>query len=436
MSDANSDKPDVAVIQREAQKVERTRIAELNKARSLAASRGFEVPESMFEKAVSEGWDSGKLSYEIMDTIAAKGVKRGADLAVLADIQRGSKEEFSVVKVLRARMNGKELDGMEAEVVAECKRLWSDAGLRFTGDVIPSAALSMAPGSIKRDLAAGNFSAGGATVAVQMGELVEQLKNQSLLSRLGVRRLTGLTGNLTLPRKTGASTAYWVAEGNNPSSSNPTTDDIPFSPKGLAVEVRMNKQWLLQTSISGEAMVRQDIDEELELGIDTAFWIGSGVEGVPQGIYLKATGTGAGKVQTVTFGGAPTWKKVIEFGTKLRTANSNRGSLYFVMSPAVMGAWQGTSKDAGSGRFLIDDVTGRANGYEVFDTNQFGSTYANRVILGNFNDSIIGEWGGVDLTVDPYTLGPSKVKITALKHVDIAHRHLESFVVSTDAGNQ
>jgi HK97 family phage major capsid protein len=50
------------------------------------------------------------------------------------------------------------------------------------------------------------------------------------------------------------------------------------------------------------------------------------------------------------------------------------------------------------------------------------------IIFGNFNDLIIGEWSGVDITVDPYSNSTSgTVRVVALQDVDVAVRHAGSF---------
>ena len=48
------------------------------------------------------------------------------------------------------------------------------------------------------------------------------------------------------------------------------------------------------------------------------------------------------------------------------------------------------------------------NGYPCYVTNSIVSTYGtggdgNMVVFGNWADLMIGQWGGYDITVDPYT---------------------------------
>ncbi|WP_341755596.1 phage major capsid protein [Candidatus Tisiphia endosymbiont of Ptychoptera albimana] len=57
---------------------------------------------------------------------------------------------------------------------------------------------------------------------------------------------------------------------------------------------------------------------------------------------------------------------------------------------------------------------------------------ADTILFGNFADLIIGQWGVLDVLVDPYTLGTSGgIRIRVMQDVDIAVRHAESFAMLT-----
>ena len=70
-------------------------------------------------------------------------------------------------------------------------------------------------------------------------------------------------------------------------------------------------------------------------------------------------------------------------------------------------------------------------GYKSFATNNVPS---GTLIFGNWRDLIVGQWGALDVLVDPYTLGRSGgIRIRAMIDVEIAARHAESFAAITDA---
>ena len=424
--EAKNTKPEIDVLaeRKNAIEVERKRQASLRSAAALIEQRGLELPADALQKADEKDWNGDQLIAYAFES--QPEAKRGADTKVLNDMQSAEKRTFSLTRLLGRMATQKPVDGFEREVCDEMGKMWRKGGLESQGQVVPLA--------VFRGMQAGDYSQGGSTVSVDLGQLIEKLDNQAVVEQVGATTISGLSGNLSLPRQTGGASAFWVAEGAEITESTPATDDVALTPRGLGALVAYTKQFLAQSSIGVEAFIRNDINTRLNLAIDKAAWEGSGVSGQPKGIFTLNTSTSG--INTVTFGAAPTWKKVLEFESKLGTANALRGTPRFVSTYPVAAAWKGTSKDTGSGLFLATD-NNTANGYQLFATNQFGATNANKVIFGNFADMILARWAGVDLVVDPYTLAASgKVRIVALTHVDIAYRHPESFVVSTDAGNQ
>jgi hypothetical protein len=114
--------------------------------------------------------------------------------------------------------------------------------------------------------------------------------------------------------------------------------------------------------------------------------------------------------------------------TALRNDNVNSESLAYILPSAINGALKTTEKASGTAQFVTD---GRSmNGYRTVVSNQ-GT--AGNVYLGDFSDLLIGMFGGLDLTVDPYSLSTTgSVRVIALQSVDTAVRHAQSFCVSND----
>ena len=55
------------------------------------------------------------------------------------------------------------------------------------------------------------------------------------------------------------------------------------------------------------------------------------------------------------------------------------------------------------------------------------------LLFGNFNDLVIGEWGNLDVMVDPYSLSTlGATRIASFYDIDIAVRHAESFSAIQD----
>jgi hypothetical protein len=114
--------------------------------------------------------------------------------------------------------------------------------------------------------------------------------------------------------------------------------------------------------------------------------------------------------------------------TAVAEDNALMGNLAYILPASMYGALKTTQKDAGSGLFVANGDG--MNGYRAIVSNQ---VTAGDLFFGNFSDLLIGMYGGLDLTVDPYTSSTSgTVRIVALQTVDVAVRHAVSFAVNND----
>jgi len=128
----------------------------------------------------------------------------------------------------------------------------------------------------------------------------------------------------------------------------------------------------------------------------------------------------------------PTWAEIVALESTLGTANALKGNLGYLTTPAFAGKMKSTLKASSvAGYIMNDDNT--MNGYKVAKSN---NCQADTVIFGNFRDLIIGMWGTLDITVDPYALSTSGgIRLIAFQSVDVAVRHGASFAVEENAGS-
>lgn len=117
---------------------------------------------------------------------------------------------------------------------------------------------------------------------------------------------------------------------------------------------------------------------------------------------------------------AVTYKDIVSMEAALEQANVS-GNIKFIVSPKAKATLKTTAKNDHS--FLMED--NEVNGYDVLWTS---SVVDNGVVFGNFNDYVIGQWGGIDLTVDPYTQAANgKVRLVINAYFDAKPRRTESF---------
>ena len=339
-------------------------------------------------------------------------------------------KEYRLVRAINILANNRALDGLEKEASeAVAKRLQREPkGFFVPFDVQASRDFGLV--SQQRALNVTTPNAGGYLVGEDLlgGSLIELLRNNMIVSQMGARNMSGLVGDVAIPKHTGGATAYWLAENAAVTASEQTFGQLALTPHRLATRVPYSKQLLAQASIDVEAFVRQDITTVLAIAKDLAAINGSGADGQPLGI-INTTG-----VSTVTFGGAPSWAKVVEFETDIGTSNALVGSLAYLTTPAVRGKWKTVEKASGTAQFLWQTNDAPVNGYRAEASNQVPS---DKVLFGNWGDLIVADWDGMDIVVDPYTLAANyQVRIIITILTDLGVRQPASFSVSTDAGNQ
>ena len=410
--------PDISAVRAEAAaeaaKAERTRISGIT---ALTEKHGM---ADLGRQLIEGGRSLDEARAAVLEKIGAK-VEPVSEKA--ADIGMTAKEvrEFSFQRAINALANPNDRKMWEAAAFErECSEAASaKAGKTAQGIMVPNEVL-------RRDLTVGTASAAGDLVGTDFrpGSFIELLRNRSALAGLGVGSLTGLSGNVAIPRQTGAATAYWVAESGAPTESNQTVDQVNLSPKTVGAFTDYSRKLMLQSSIDVEQMIRQDLATVLALEIDRVGLYGFGNSNQPLGIKLT---TG---INTVNFGAAtPTYAEVVDMESQIAADNADIGAMAYLMNASMRGALKTKDKGTDTGAYVFEPG-GTVNGYNAVVSNQVTS---GDIFFAVWNQLIMAMWSGLDLTVDPYTHSTSgTVRVVALQDVDFAVRHPESFCRGAD----
>ena len=329
-------------------------------------------------------------------------------------------KRFSFTRALHALSNPTDRQAQEAAAFerevseATAKKYGRPAG----GILVPNEVLNQ-----KRDLTVGSATAGGNLVATELlsGSFIDQLKNKMAIMAANPSMLTGLEGNISIPRQTSGSSAYWVGEGSAPTESNLAFDQVNMTPKTIGAFVDYSRRLLLQASIDVEQRIRNDIAENIALELDRAAIYGTGSSNQPLG--LKDT-TGIGSQSLTSFG---TFAEYIGMETDIAVANAEVANMFYIINSSARGALKSTDVASNTGKFVFEG--GEINGYKAIVTNQLTN---NDALFGDFSKFTIGMWSGLDLTVDPYAGATSgNVRVIALQDVDYAVTQPGAFCFAT-----
>ena len=325
---------------------------------------------------------------------------------------------FSFVRALNHLINPGDRAAREAAAFEiEVGKAAADKYQRSSnGIVIPNEVL-------RRDLVVGTSTAGGNLVSTDLlsGSFIDLLRNRMAMMQAGVTMLSGLQGNVSIPRQSSAATAYWVGESGSPTESQQAIDQVNMTPKTVGAFVDYSRRLLLQASIDVESMIRADLAKIIALELDRAAIYGTGSTNQPLGL-TNTTGIGA---QTIsTFG---TFAEYIGMETDVATANADAGSMRYIINAAARGALKGTSVAGTEAKFVYEND--EINGYPVIVSNQLTT---NDCLFGDFSQFVVGMWSGLDLTVDPYAGSTAgTVRVIALQDVDFAVKQPGAFCFGT-----
>lgn len=358
------------------------------------------------------------------------------------DMPKHEGERWSLVKAVRAAMTGDWSEaGLEREVSQQvAKRLdrapRNPSSFFFPVDI--GGFKRVKPEMGRRDLTLASGAVGGNLKGTDhLGdEFIEALYASTIATQLGAQTMSGLVGDVAIPGLNATTTTYWVAENTAPTEGASTFRQVTMSPKTVAAYVDMGRRLLLQSSPSVETVIRNDLLRKVAIAVDDVA-IEGGATNAPTGV-LGTSGIGA--VALGTNGAAPTWPSVINLIKEVDIDNALMGSLAFAGSPAARAKLMQTAKVSSTDSVMIMNDPDELVGYRFVastnvpsDLTKGSGSALSALIFGNWSELMIGQWGSVEVMVDPYSLSTTgAVRMTIFLDVDIAVRHPQSFAAIKD----
>lgn len=385
--------------------------------------------------------------------IGQAGERQGQPIATdLPHNEARNLGKYSILRAIRVMADRGRLDGLEGEVSQEIIHRRGSIIKRSVpanGFVMPydlpidtrSAAIGRRRhGSAEQRSFATTQGVGGIQTTLD-STYIEILRNRMVVQQAGARVMTDMSGNFAIPRQSAATTMYWLAEGGSPTGSQPTIDQVPFTPRTAGAYTDITRRLAEQVNTDAEMFVRDDLAAVCSRGVDLAALNGTGNNNQPLGL---AQNPAIGVTAMGTNGGDPTWAAIVAQETAVATANADMGSLAYVTNAKVRGKLKNTAKIGSTFPIYLwnsDAPDTPLNGYPAFITNQLPSNLTkgsssgvcSPMIFGNWQDLVIAFWSGQDVIVDPYTGSSSgTLRIVTLQDVDINVRHPESFNLILD----
>jgi HK97 family phage major capsid protein len=304
-------------------------------------------------------------------------------------------------------------EGVEFEMHQEAAAEFQRAGVSVAAHSV------LLPSDVfKRDMTATGGSPagveGGYNIQTNVGGIIDVLLPATVLNGLGVTRFDNLTGNLDLPQASTQPAAGWNTENGTATEKSPAFGKVSFSPKRLAAFIQVSNQLLRQSSNSIDAYVRQYLINAMAQELEKAAIKGGGTN-EPTGIIGNSNvnvifAGGASSNSTNANGAAVVWADVVN--AMKAVENSNAMGQAYLTNPLVKAALQTTARQSSGveGNFILQSGAGELNGYPLAVTTNVPSNLAkgssstlSGMIFGDFSKLAIASWGGMELTVDPFS---------------------------------
>jgi HK97 family phage major capsid protein len=286
-------------------------------------------------------------------------------------------------------------------------------------------------------------NAGGAyTLFTKVPDLVEALRTQLRLTKLGVTYLPGLDYSLQFATEASATAAYWVTE-------NSTTDvgeqDMVFSaalagPHTLQGTLTASRQFLSQAArnVNLEARIRRDLMKSHAIAVEIAALNGSGSSGQPVGLLQT---TGLNVVSIGQNGGPATYATICSLEEAVGLANADPTG--FITTPTQRRKLREVAINGVGSDMTWDAETNTMLGLPSFSSTAVPSTLSkgssngnlHAIICGAWNEMIICEFGAIELVVDQF--GHLKkqgvIELTSFSMCDVVIPKIGAFSAIVDA---
>ena len=316
-------------------------------------------------------------------------------------------ENFSLLKAINDIANNRQLDERSQEVVNEGISEMRKSGLSYSGQIVLPVTEARA------DVQATVEGAGQEVVAEDKLNILEPLRASLVMTQAGATYMTGLVGNVSIPVYSGSNVG-WAGEIEAAKDGAGTFSEVTLSPKRITAFLDVSKQFLLQDSASAEALLRADIVRAIANKLEaTILGDKDGSATQPKGLFYDVD-----DYYDISY------ESIVEVVAYLEQQNVT-GDIKFILSPLMKALLKTTKKDEGSGVFVMED--GEIDGLPVLSTSACMG-----LAIGNWADYVIAQWGGIDLTIDPYSQATNgKVRLVVNAYFDAKPRREEAFLAAT-----
>jgi HK97 family phage major capsid protein len=278
----------------------------------------------------------------------------------------------------------------------------------------------------RRDVTAGGSTTGAKYVATQKLSFIDALRNDIVMMNMGTTMLTGLSSNISIPRKTAGAAVAAAAENTTSTETTPTVDEITLSPKRITAFTDVSNQAIIQATPDLLSLTENDLYMATLVELQRQLIHGAGSGGEMTGL-LATSGIGTESTAAVTYA------ICLAIEEQVAADNAMTGNLGWITNTLVRKFLKSKEEFSSTGlKVWANDNT--IDGYPAYATNSVSRVIggsASALIFGNWADFIIGQFGAINLQKNVEV--KSKEALTEIvihSWWDCAVRHAESFAAN------
>lgn len=292
------------------------------------------------------------------------------------NINTMKEQRFSLLKAIRNVAENRQFDPLTAKIIADGQKEQRQAGLNTVGQIfIP----------FEQRAAVSVTAEGSDIVGTNLMAIEPALRAKNVLVQSGAKFMTGLSGNVQIPRLS-PSNVGWQNEVGQAVDGAPTFDNVTLTPHRLTCFVDLSKQLLVQDSLSVEEAIRQDIIAAITSKLEATI--------------LSADARTVSNPGGLMAGKTPTAVATFADICKLEAAVESAGVLNpvsYVVSPSVRANFRDMTKGKGMQLAYVDNSL---DGATVLST---GNMKDKHFIVADWTNLALAQFGSLDITVDSYS---------------------------------
>lgn len=398
-----------------------TKLSELLERRAAAVAA-----MKAAEETGGEAFDKAKAEYETVKPLIeraqlvdqAERQEHGRQVHGDPKLTTELRSKFSIARLIAGHINpGSVDDGFEREAQAELARR---SGRTPQGLLVPMECFE------KRVLTSTGDGAAIVPTDHRPDLYIDALTAATIVRSLGATVLTGLTGNVEIPREADSPNVGWVAQNAAITASDPDFDQVTLSPKHAGAITEYSRNMVMQSSPQIETLLRRMMARDLGIAIDRAAIKGGGTN-EPVGVLSTAG------IQTQAYADS-LHNTTAEMIAKAHIANVDPACAFLTthgVEKIAMKALDLQNQPVPMASIFHNKPTSFSNQVPAnlgVGTDEFG------LIYGDWSELLIGIWSEIDILVNPYestAYSKGNISIRAMATVDCAVRHAAAFVSAT-----